>query len=97
MADEIITIAEAGEYRNSIWCEFSEPVNLGTELSPDWQYSKALCDNPQYYEHIENATTEASFWVDKTFSYGDFFIIGLLTIFLLTKIVEIIWNKFIEN
>lgn len=93
----VLAEEKQSQYRNSIWCEFSEPENLGTELNPDWQYSKVLCDNPQYYEHIENATTEAMFWVDKTFSYGDFFIVGILTIFLLMKIVEIIWNKFVEN
>jgi hypothetical protein len=93
----VISEEKEPQYRNSIWCQFSDPINLGTEELPGWQYSKVLCDNPQYYEHVENATTEAMFWIDKTFSYGDFFLVGILIIFLLIKVVEIIWNKFLGN
>lgn len=49
------------------------------------------------YEYIENETTEASFYLEKSFSYGDFFLMFFLTIFTLLGIVKIIWNKFIER
>lgn len=88
MAEEIRT-----QYHNSYWCDFSEPINLGTELNPDWHYSKLLCENPAFYEFVEHSTTGAYFWVNQTFSYGDFFIMGFLTICLLVGIAKIIWDN----
>lgn len=78
-------------------CEFSDIENLGTEIKPDYEFSAFDCDFSNLYELIESPTTTASFTLDKTFSYADFFIIGFLTIFLLIKAVEIIWNKVVEG
>lgn len=78
-------------------CEFSNPVNLGTEELPDWEYSEMLCDDPAVYELIVNETTEAEFYLEKTFSYGDFFLMFFLTIFVLFGIVKIIWNNFVKK
>lgn len=83
--------------KGSTWCVFSSPVNLGTTELPDWEYSEMLCDDPNIYELIENATTEAEFYLEKTFSYGDFFVMFFLTIFVLLAIVKIIWNSFIKK
>ena len=81
---------------SEITCQFSEPVNLGTEELPDFEYSEIVCNNSQY-EYIQNETTEASFYIDKSYTYGDFYIMFFLMIFTLYKIVEIIWNKFIKK
>ena len=35
-------------------CVLSEPVNLGTEEVPDWEYSKIECDYTGLYEYVEN-------------------------------------------
>jgi len=78
-------------------CEFNSPENLGTEVKPDFEFSEIICETSDFYELIENQTTTASFYLDKTFSYGDFFIMGFLTLFCLVKIVEIIWGKFVED
>jgi hypothetical protein len=78
-------------------CIFSEPVNLGTEELPDWEYSKMLCDDPELYELIENETTEAEFYLNKSFSYGDFFVMFILTVFVLFGIVKIIWSNFVKK
>jgi len=83
--------------KGSTRCQFSIPVNLGTEELPDFEYSEFLCDDPELYEYIENQTTEADFYLEKTFSYGDFFVVFFLMVFTLWKIVEIIWDKFIKR
>lgn len=90
-------------------CQFYEPLywnkDLGIFQSPEadgkhsehFKFSKMVCDEGQVFELIENETTEASFYLDKSFSYGDFFLIFALMIFTLFKIVEIIWVKFVER
>lgn len=83
--------------KGSTRCLFSVPVNLGTEEVPDFEYSEFLCDDPELYEYIENQTTEADFYLEKTFSYGDFFVVFFLMVFTLFKIVEVIWNKFVKK
>lgn len=78
-------------------CIFSEPVNLGTEEVPDFEYSEMLCDDPAIFELIENETTEAEFYLDKSFSYGDFFLMFFLTMVILFGIVKVVWNKFVKK
>lgn len=51
----------------------------------------------ELYEYIENTTTSAGFYLEKSFSYGDFFVMGFLTLFALLKIVELIWSIFMKN
>lgn len=76
-------------------CVLSEPVNLGADGAPDWEYSKILCDYTGLYEYVENTTTSASFYLEKSFTYGDFFVMGFITLFILFQIVKIIWDKWI--
>lgn len=78
-------------------CEYQTPINLGSEAKPDFEYSEITCDYSQLYEYVSNETTTASFYLEKSFTYGDFFIMFFLTIFGLVKIVEIIWNKYFEK
>lgn len=75
-------------------CEFNNPINLGTEELPDWEYSEMLCDVPNIYELVENETTEASFFLEKTFTYGDFFVMFFLTVFVLFGIIKLTWDSF---
>lgn len=81
-------------------CEFNFPrtwENLEPISEKDiWNYSEWKCWSEKS-EFIENETTEASFYLDNSFSYGDFFIVFFLMVFTLWKIVEIIWNKFAER
>lgn len=74
-------------------CILSVPLDLE---NGDWEYSQIDCDYSGLYEYVENTTTSASFYLEKSFTYGDFFVMGLLTLFFLIKIVEIIWNKFFD-
>lgn len=76
-------------------CILSEPINLGADGAPDWEYSKITCDYGGLYEYVENQTTTASFYLDKSFSYGDFFLLGFTTLFVLVLIVKIIWQTWI--
>lgn len=77
-------------------CIFSDPVDLGG-AKEDWEYSKITCDYGGLYEHLENQTTTADFYLEKTFSYGDFFLMGFITLFVLVEIVKIIWQNFVKK
>lgn len=72
-------------------CQFSNPVDLG---EGDFEYSTFICDNPDLYSLVENSTTGASFYVQKTLSYGDSLILWFLSIFAICLIVKIIFNFF---
>jgi len=78
-------------------CDFDEPVNLGTELLPDWEYSSWDCSLPETFEYILNTETEAQFYLSRTFSYGDFFLVFFLMVFTLFGIGKIIFDKFISR
>lgn len=78
-------------------CNLSDPVNLNTTTTPDWEYSKIECDYSELYEYVENSTTSASFYLEKTFTYGDFFLMGFFTLFVLIGITKIIWDNFVKK
>ena len=93
-------------------CDFSEPVYWNKEAQQflvvegdgtldlkdtTWAFTKMICDDGELYEMIENESTGASFNLDKTFSYGDFFLMFFLMVFSLFKITEIIFNKFTKK
>lgn len=96
------------EYLDYMECEFLEavywdktllsliPLDDDISKSDSWEFSKIVC-NSATYELIENSTTSAGFWLKKTFSYGDFFVMGILTLFILFQIVKIIWDNFIKK
>lgn len=73
-------------------CILSVPVDLE---NGDWEYSQIDCDYTGLYEYVENPTTSASFYLEKSFTYGDFFVMGFITLFILFQIVKIIWEKWI--
>jgi len=77
-------------------CQYSTPVNLGTEEDPDWAYSEALCEFPQI-ELIENATTGAEFYISKTIGYGDILVITFLTLFLIFGILKFLTDFLIPK
>ena len=77
-------------------CILSEPVNLGQDGAPDWEYSQINCDYSGLYEYVENTTTSASFYLEKSFTYGDFFVMGFIMLFILFQIVKVIWEKWIS-
>lgn len=79
-------------------CQFLEPVNLGTEELPDWEFSQIECENAtttETHELIVNSEyPEREFFIDKTLSYGDILIIWFLTFFSIGLIASIIFNYF---
>ena len=75
-------------------CVFSEPVNLGS-TTESWAFSKLECGNSSTTELIVNPDfPERSFFVEKTFSYGDAVIVFFLTLFLIFLIASAIFNFF---
>lgn len=79
-------------------CELSSPVDLDERPSQvDFEYSKIECDYSALYEYVENPTTSAYFYLEKSFTYGDFFVMGFLTMFLLFGITKLIWDTFIKR
>jgi len=74
-------------------CEFSNPVNYLGEPAGEgefFNFKTFTCD--ERFELIENSTTGAEFYVDKTMSYGDLVLIVFISIFLVFSIFKFIWN-----
>jgi hypothetical protein len=74
-------------------CSFAIPVNLGTEENPDWEYSELICVDPRY-ELVENASTGASFYIQKTWTYGDMVLMLFLTLFFVFTITKGVFGFF---
>lgn len=72
-------------------CEFFEPVNLGGEAKPDWEFSKFICE-PEIFELIVNQDRE--FFIQKTLTYGEAIIIWFLTLFIIVLTAKMIFNFF---
>lgn len=77
-------------------CQFSTPINLGTEETPDWAYSEMTCEFSEI-ELIENATTGAEFYISKTIGYGDILIITFLMLFLIFGILKFLTDFLIPR
>lgn len=91
-------------------CEFNTPVYwdktqmqlipLDTSItrSEQWNFMSSVCTTTDTtLELITNSTTSASFYLEKTFNYGDFFTMGFLTMFVLFGITKLIWETFVKN
>jgi uncharacterized membrane protein len=53
-------------------CDLDNPVNLGTEEVPDFEYSQINCTSTnETLELVENQATGTEFYLQKTISYGD--------------------------
>jgi len=83
-------------------CEFQSPKTWEdqTPTSSDdfWQYSELKCESQDIkIDLIENATTGAEFYLDKSVSYGDFLIIVFLMIFLIFGIMKFLVNFLIPK
>jgi len=86
----------------NIICEFNSPKtweNLPPTTKTDfWNYSEIYCETTdastsiQFLKNelIQNATTGAEFFVEKSVSYGDFLVITFLMIFLIFGIMKFI-------
>lgn len=86
----------------AIDCELSTPKdfqgNTPTTSSVFWNYSKMICEyNDEKVELIENATTGQEFFLDKTFSYGDFLIGLFLIIFVVFGIAKFLMDFLIPK
>ena len=72
-------------------CEFQNPVNIGNEENPDFEFSKIVCDD-ETIELIEHG--DAKFYVRKTLTYGEGLFLWFLTIFLIIFIGKILFDFF---
>lgn len=74
-------------------CEFSNPVNyLGDPASEGeiWNFKTSTC--LERFELIENSTTGAEFFIDKTINYGEILLLFFVSIFLISIIFKMTWN-----
>jgi len=78
-----------------IKCQFINPVNLGSENNPDWEFSEIICNattTEDYTLLIQHpTTTEANFLIEKKFDYGSItlnFLLILLIFILIFKLVK---------
>jgi len=74
-------------------CELINPVNLGSEDNPDYEFSGLTCiastsTTSTPYEFIEKQNDD--FYLSKTLNYGDIIVIGFLIPIILTVIVIVI-------
>lgn len=82
-------------------CEFINPINLGNEENPDWNWENIICEtasSTEMFELIEHPEIEGrGFFLEKTFNYGDLFLIFFLTLVLTFwiafKITDYFWKK----
>ena len=88
MFEEFLLLDNPPSAENQVlYCEFNEPKtweNLPPTSKLDfWNYSEIKCYS-EISEIISNpANTTSTFYLNKTFSYGDFFIIFFLSVFTL--------------
>jgi hypothetical protein len=84
-------------------CQFSNPVNLGTETNPDWEFSEMTCDeittkpSTSTYFEIEHPTSSiGNFRIDKSYSFGEItqiLISGMIFFLLLFYIIKKVLTK----
>lgn len=79
--------------KNMIDCEFLYPLDLGDATNSDWEYSGFHCTSSAQ-ELVENATSGASFYIDKTFTYGDVLMTWFFTIILIGGVALTLFNIF---
>jgi len=76
-------------------CEFQNPINLGSDEYPDFEYSNLICEveeKPTPFEYIE--TEKGNFWVNKSWTFGELFISMMLVGFLFIVISRSVWGFF---
>lgn len=84
---EIPTFQNCDFYAPIYWSGGSKnflPLVAGETGVDGWQYSKMTCYSTttnDVFTLIENSTTGAKFYLDKTLNYGDSMILWFLTIF----------------
>lgn len=81
-------------------CQFSNPVNLNTTTTPDWEYQAMDCqfsedENPILL--VDSTNTSSTFYLSKTVSYADIwlmFIFSVIIIFMISeKLGKFIFSK----
>ena len=77
------------------------PIDGSLPPFQNWQFQKMICsgtgegfDKLEHFELIGNEDTGASFYLDKSFSYGDWFLMSFLAVFILTIIPVLIFKIF---
>jgi len=76
--------------------------SVPTSKSDFWQYTNATCTFPTIYTTSTSATlnfvatSNASFWLDKKWDYGELFIAFLLVLNILLNIGLLVFNWFFE-
>ncbi len=75
-------------------CQFSSSTDLG---EGDFEYSILTCPEDPHFELIQNASTGAQFFVQKSMNYGEALIVFFLALFSIVFICGIIWRFFWKN
>jgi len=66
-------------------CQYSNPINLGTEEMPDWEYQQSDC---QLEYLVSQESENGSFYVMNYWTNGEIlisFILVLMAVFIITK------------
>lgn len=89
------------EFRNPVyWDKTTEQlvaVNGEITRSEHWNFMASICTTTDTtLEEIINPTTSASFYLEKTFNYGDFFTVAIFTIMVLGGITKILLGSLLN-
>jgi hypothetical protein len=80
-------------------CDFLLPVDItgapavpvsGTEGF--FAFSKMICTNDKFQQYTQAGTGSANFYLQKTISYGDIFVILFFIFFFCALIFKLLWN-----
>jgi hypothetical protein len=71
-------------------CVFSNPQEIATG---SWAYSEMTCLDPRF-ELIQNASTGAEFYIEKTINYGEAVFVVFATLFAIYLICISFWRFF---
>lgn len=81
-------------------CIFSNPVNAMGETPATgdnyFVFSKMSCVSDTK-TIIQNESTGANFYIDKTLNYGDIILIAFFIIFLIFGVFKFVWNFIQQN
>lgn len=95
-----MTTIEICNFINPVYWDKSEmmmkPVNSEITKSENWNFSGIECfsTTTDVYTLIENSTTGAEFYVEKTLTYGEAMILWFLTIFTIILLFKTAYNFF---
>lgn len=95
-----MTIQEICNYSNPVWWdrntqEFMPLLGSEADESTVWNFQEKNCTTTDdVYTLIQNSTTGAEFYLNKTLTYGEAMILWFLTLFAIVFIFQKAYNFF---